>query len=120
MSKKPKSGVAPRLPVNGTFSTVHGQEPCEVALDLSVSGIAPLIRQQLMERLPEIMTAKTAVLWLNNRKKSWRRLRKSGAGPKPVTRVRKRDEPLQYARDEVVDALMRCLFCMPEPPSRRA
>ena len=120
MSKKPKSGVAPRLPADETFSTVHGQEPCEVTLDPSVADIAPLIRQQLMERLPEIMTAKKAVSYLHNRKKSWRRLCKSGAGPKPVARARKRDEPLQFARHEVVDALMRCLFCMPEPPSKRA
>lgn len=120
MSKKPKSGVAPRLPANGTFSTVHGQEPCEVALDPSVADIAPLIRERLFERLPETLTADKAAARFKRAKKFWKQFCKNGAGPKPMAHGRGRGAKLEYAREDVVDALMRGMAFSPEPRNERA
>jgi hypothetical protein len=120
MSKKPKSGVAPRMPANETFSTAHDQEPCEVALDPSVADIALLVRERLLARLPKTIPAEDAASWFKRAKKFWKQFSKSGAGPKPMAHGRGRGAKLEYAREDVVDALMRGMAFSPEPRNEHA
>jgi hypothetical protein len=120
MSEKPNHVAVSTLSANGSFSTAYGQEPCDVALDPSVADIGPLIRQRLLAHLTETMTAEDAALCFKRAKKFWKQFCKSGAGPKPMAHGRGRGAKLKYAREDVVDALMRGLALSPEPLNESA
>jgi hypothetical protein len=120
MSAKPTHNAQSLLPTSESFSTAHSQEPCDFALDPSVAGIAPLIRARLLALLPETLTADKAASHFKKAKSFWKQFCKSGAGPKPMAHGRGRGAKLKYAREDVVDALMRGLAISPEPLNERA
>lgn len=119
MSAKPTQNVVSQLSPQIELSEAHCVAPNAIDLRPSVSGIATLIRQRLLERLPEMMTAEDAASYLMKSRKSWRRFCRTGAGPKSKANGRGRGAKLQYAREDLVDALARCLSCTPEPPNGR-